>query len=80
MHTKTIAVTPGTRLCRIDRVTYQDGGKAWRVWTATRGGKHGSFLELSATGSIHSVVVREDEGDQVTKIKGPDYNDEKKGE
>ena len=59
-HDHSTVFTPlGTRLVRIYRLP-----RGWRVWTATKDFKYGSYLELFDDGRILNCTVREDEGDE----------------
>jgi hypothetical protein len=56
----TIATPLGCRLMRIIRLP-----RGWRLWTATRDFKYGSYIELFDDGRVLNCTSRVDEGDEV---------------
>jgi hypothetical protein len=60
MDQDTLATPPGTRLMRIIRLYH-----GWRLWTATRDFKFGTYLELFDDGRVLNCTSRVDEGDEL---------------
>lgn len=58
MDRNTMATSVGCRLQRIIRLPH-----GWRLWTATRDYKYGSYLELFDDGRVLNCTTRVDEGD-----------------
>ena len=54
-----VATPPGTRLQRIIRLPH-----GWRLWTATKDFRFGTYLELFDDGRILHCTTRADEGDE----------------
>jgi phage gp46-like protein len=57
----------GTRLHRIVRLQH-----GWRLWIATADYVHGTYLLLHDSGGVERVVVRIDEGDEVSLVRPND--------
>jgi hypothetical protein len=64
----TISTPIGTRLMRIIRLEHS----GWRLWTATRDFRHGTYLELLDDGRIYNCTVRPDEGDDIFMVRPRD--------
>lgn len=63
-----VALQPGTTVLRIERAP----NHSWMLWLNTRDYIHGTFLQLYDDGMIERVTVRNDEGDSILLVKGPD--------
>lgn len=70
-----IAVPPGTRVLRLERRPAVDDWYElgfWILWLHTSDFVHGTYLRLYDDGCIERITVRDDEGDDIQPIKGPD--------
>lgn len=63
----TIAVPIGTRLYRLIRLPH-----GWRVWTATKDFKYGSYYELFDDGRVLNCTERADEGPEIFWVRPKD--------
>lgn len=63
-----IAIPPGTKMLRIERVP--DG--YWKLWLNTNNFKHGTFLELHDDGSILRTTIRTDDVEETITVKEAD--------
>lgn len=62
-----VGVPVGTRLQRVIR--HENG---WQLWVATRDFVHGTYYLLGNDGSMVSITVREDEGDEIITVRPSD--------
>lgn len=63
----TIATPLGTRLLRMIRLHH-----GWRLWTATKDFRFGTYFELFDDGRVLNCTTRHDEGDDMFWVRPSD--------
>ena len=68
-----IAIQPGTKLLRLERILEEDYKDTWRIWlNANIDFTLGTCLVLHYDGSITNNTQNEDGTETIFQVKGPD--------
>ncbi len=65
----TIGVPRNTSLLRIER---DEINNKWRLWTATKDYKHGTYLVLTDAGEVYNVTEHPVDGPDIFQVKPKD--------